>query len=70
LGYHIRWQRKKGTSKRHVYTYPSKKALTGIKAKGRTLTCQKAHPDLTTLLLRINPVVRGGVWIERCNGLI
>jgi RNA-directed DNA polymerase len=59
LGFHIRWRRKRGTSQRYVYIYPSKKALTSIKRKIRTLTCQKAHPDLKTLLLRLNPVVRG-----------
>ncbi|GAB3976400.1 group II intron reverse transcriptase/maturase [Actinoallomurus acanthiterrae] len=59
LGYHIRWRRKRGTSQRHVYTYPSKKALRSIKTKVRTLTCQKAHPDLKALLLRVNSVVRG-----------
>lgn len=59
LGYHIRRQRKRGTNQRHVYTYPSKKALTSIKTKVRALTCQKAHPDLITLLRRVNPVVRG-----------
>jgi RNA-directed DNA polymerase len=59
LGYHIQRRRKKGTSKYYVYLYPSKNALTRVKYRIRALTCQKAHPDLRTLLLRINPVVRG-----------
>jgi RNA-directed DNA polymerase len=59
LGYHIQRRRKRGTSKHHVYLYPSKNALTRVKHKIRALTCQKAHPDLKTLLLRINPVLRG-----------
>jgi RNA-directed DNA polymerase len=59
LGYHIQWRRKRGTNQRYVYTHPSKKALASIKRKVRALTCQKAHPDLKTLLIRINPAVRG-----------
>jgi RNA-directed DNA polymerase len=59
LGYHIRWRRKRGTGKHYVYLYPSKNALTRVKHKIRAMTCQKAHPDLKTLLIRINPVVRG-----------
>jgi RNA-directed DNA polymerase len=59
LGYHIRWRRKKGTSQRHVYIYPSKKALGSITTKVRALTCQKAHPDLKSLLIRVNSVARG-----------
>lgn len=62
LGYHIQRRRKRGTNRRHVYIYPSKNALTRIKRKIRTLTCQKAHPDLKTLLLRVNPVLRG--WCQ------
>jgi RNA-directed DNA polymerase len=59
LGYHIQRRRKRGTSKRHVYTYPSKKALTSVKQRIRALTCQKAHPDLATLLQRVNALLRG-----------
>jgi RNA-directed DNA polymerase len=62
LGYHIQWRRKRGTSQWHVYTYPSKKALASIKAKVRALTCQKAHPDLQALLIRVNSVTRG--WCQ------
>ena len=59
LGYHIQWRRKRGTTKRHVYMYPSKKALTSVKHRIRALTCQKAHPDLATLLKRVNSPLRG-----------
>jgi RNA-directed DNA polymerase len=59
LGYHVQWRRKRGTDKHYVYLYPSKNALTRVKHKIRALTCQKAHPDLKTLLLRVNPVLRG-----------
>ena len=38
LGFRIQRHQKRGTGKRFVYTYPSKKALASIKAKVRTLT--------------------------------
>jgi RNA-directed DNA polymerase len=59
LGFHIQWRFKRGTSKRYVYIYPAKKALTSVKHRIRALTCQKAHPDLTSLLKRVNSLLRG-----------
>jgi RNA-directed DNA polymerase len=59
LGYHIQWRLRRGTSKRHVYLYPSRKALASVQHRIRALTCQKAHPDLTTPLLRVNSLLRG-----------
>ena len=37
LGFHIQRRRKRGTSKRYVYTYPSKKALLSITGKVRAI---------------------------------
>ena len=59
LGYHIQRRRKKGTSKYHVYTYPSKKALVSIMGKVRTLTNGSRHKTLADLLHQLNPVLRG-----------
>jgi RNA-directed DNA polymerase len=59
LGLHIQRKRKRGSSKRYVYTYPSKKALTAIKAKVRTLTRRSSWPTLSILLRRLNPALRG-----------
>jgi RNA-directed DNA polymerase len=59
LGWHIQRRRKRGTAKRYVYTYPSKKALTSITAKVRTLTARTAHRTLADLLHRVNPALRG-----------
>ena len=50
LGFHIQRRRKKGTSKYHVYTYPSKKALASIMGKVRTLTNGSRHKTLADLL--------------------
>jgi RNA-directed DNA polymerase len=50
------------TGKTAIYTYPSKKALTAITDKVRTLTRRAKHRTLADLLRRLNPVLRG--W---CN---
>jgi RNA-directed DNA polymerase len=62
LGFRIQRRRKRGTGKRFVYTYPSKKALGSIIDKVRALTRRSSHRTLADLLRRLNPVVRG--W---CN---
>ena len=59
LGFHIQRRRKKGTSKYHVYTYPSKKALASIMGKVRALTNGSRHKTLADLLHQLNPVLRG-----------
>lgn len=62
LGWRIQRQPKPGTTKRYVYTWPSKKSLTSITAKVRTLTRRNRHRTLADLLRQVNPVLRG--W---CN---
>ena len=59
LGFHIQRRRKKGTSKKAVYTYPSKKALASIMAKVRAITNRARHRTLADLLRQLNPVLRG-----------
>lgn len=59
LGFHIQRRRKRGTGKHVVYTYPSKKALTSIVGRVRTLTNRSSHPALAVLLRQLNPVLQG-----------
>ncbi len=59
LGWRIQRHRKRGTAKQHIYTYPSKKALLSVMAKVRLLTRRSAHRNLSDLLHRLNPVLRG-----------
>ena len=59
LGWRIQRRRKKGTSQRYLYTYPSKKALLSVMARVRTLTGRSQHRTLFDLLHRLNPVLRG-----------
>jgi len=59
LGFRIQRRRKRGTTKRVVYTYPSKKALASIVGRVRALTNRSSHPTLAALLRQLNPVLRG-----------
>jgi RNA-directed DNA polymerase len=59
LGFRIQRRRKRGTNKRVVYTYPSKKALASIVGRVRALTRRSSHPTLAVLLRQLNPVLRG-----------
>lgn len=59
LGFRIQRRRKRGTDKRVVYTYPSKKALASIVGRVRALTPRTSHPTLAALLRQLNPVLRG-----------
>jgi RNA-directed DNA polymerase len=59
LGFRIQRRLKRGTTKRVVYTYPSKKALAAIVGRVRALTRRSSHPTLAVLLRQLNPVLRG-----------
>jgi RNA-directed DNA polymerase len=59
LGWRIQRRRKRGTAKRHLYTYPSKKALLSVTARVRTLTRRSAHRNLLDLLHWLNPLLQG-----------
>jgi len=59
LGWRIQRQTRRGTTKRYVYTYPSRKALRAVMAKVRTLTHGGSDLSLKVLLHRLNPVLRG-----------
>ena len=59
LGFRIQRRRKRGTTGRVVYTYPSKKALASIVGRVRALTRRSSHPTLAALLRQLNLVLRG-----------
>ena len=59
LGWRIQRHRKRGTNRRHVYTYPAKKALKAVMAKVKTICRQNNNEPLAVLLRRLNPVLRG-----------
>jgi len=60
LGFHIRRMRKRGTSKRYVYTVPSTKAIASIMAKVSARTDRSTlHQDLDQLLTGLNQILQG-----------
>ena len=59
LGWHIQRRRKRGTSRRYVYTYPSHKAVKAVTGKVKTRCRQNLNLPLATLLRQLNPVLRG-----------
>jgi len=59
LGFRIQRQTKRGSNKRYVYTWPTKKALASIKAKVKTITKQGTNQPLSDLLRQLNGVLRG-----------
>jgi len=59
LGFRIQRHQQRGSQRRYVYTYPSKKALAAVKATVRTLTKTMRNQPLTVLLHRLNWVLRG-----------
>jgi RNA-directed DNA polymerase len=59
LGWRIQRHQQRGSTRRYVYTYPSKKALAAVKAKVRALTKAMRNQPLRVLLHRLNWVLRG-----------
>jgi len=59
LGMHIQRHKQWGSTKRFVYTYPSRAALAAVKAKVRDATRRSTNQTLATLLHRLNSVLRG-----------
>jgi RNA-directed DNA polymerase len=59
LGFTIRRRRKRGTGQRHIYTYPSKKALRAVRTAVRRLTTRSSTTPPWVALYRMNAVLRG-----------
>jgi RNA-directed DNA polymerase len=59
LGWRIQRHQQRGSSRRYVYTYPSRKALAAVKAKVRAITGQTTNQPLAVVLHRLNWVLRG-----------
>jgi RNA-directed DNA polymerase len=59
LGFHIRWKRKRGTSKWHVYTFIADRPIRSVKAKIRALTNRTSQQDPGAALTRLNQIMRG-----------
>jgi RNA-directed DNA polymerase len=60
LGWHIQRHRKRGSSRRYVCTYPSRKAVKAVTGKVKNI-CRTTGTNLPldALLLRLNPALQG-----------
>ncbi|MYW91685.1 RNA-directed DNA polymerase [Amycolatopsis rubida] len=65
LGWRIQRHRKKGADRSYVYTYPSAKALASVVGKIRAATHKNAYRQLSTLLIRVNQILRGWAFYFR-----
>jgi RNA-directed DNA polymerase len=59
LGFRIQRRLKRGTNKRHVYTFVSGRAIRSVKAKIRALTPRASQRDLEYVLTGLNMVTHG-----------
>jgi RNA-directed DNA polymerase len=59
LGFRIRRKRKRGTSKRYVYTFIDDRPVRSLKAKIRALTHKTSQQDLAYVLTRLGQIMRG-----------
>jgi len=59
LGFRIQRQPKRGSNKRFVYTWPSKKALASIKVKVKAISRRGTNHPLSSILRHLNSVLRG-----------
>ncbi len=59
LGFRIQRQTQRGSDKRFIYSWPSKKAFASIKAKIKMITRQGLNGPLHLLLRRLNAALRG-----------
>jgi RNA-directed DNA polymerase len=60
LGWHIQRHRKRGTTRRYVYTYPARKAVKAVTGKVKA-QCRKTGTGLPldALLVQLNRILRG-----------
>jgi RNA-directed DNA polymerase len=59
LGFRIQRKQQRGSNRRHVYTWPSKRSLSSIKTKVKAMSKQAVNQPLSVLLHRLNMVLRG-----------
>ena len=62
LGFRIRRHQQKGSTRRLVYSYPSKKSMTSIRRKIKTITKRITHQSADLLYQQLSRMVRG--WAQ------
>ena len=59
LGFRIQWKRKRGSAQWHVYTFIGDRPIRSLKAKIRALTYRTSQQNPSSVLIRLNQVMRG-----------
>lgn len=59
LGFHIRWKRKRGSSKWHVYTFIADRPIRAVKTKIRALTRRTSQRNPREVLIQLNQITHG-----------
>jgi RNA-directed DNA polymerase len=59
LGFHVQRHTQRGSTRRLIYTYPSKKSVQSIRRKVKAITKQVTHMDADLLYQRLSSIVRG-----------
>lgn len=66
LGMRIQRHQQRGSAKRYVYTYPTRRGLASVMAKVKAVTSNRTiNQSLSVLLHRLNPILRGWVNYHR-----
>jgi RNA-directed DNA polymerase len=66
LGFRIQWKRKRGSAEWHVYTFIASRPIRSLKAKIRALTYKTSQQNPSSVLIRLNQIMRGSprvVWL-------
>ena len=58
-GFRIQWRRKRGTTKRYVYTFIADRPIRSSKDKVRALTSRLSQQPPRNMLIRLNQIMRG-----------
>jgi RNA-directed DNA polymerase len=59
LGFRIQWKRKRGSADWHVYTFIGDRPIRSLKAKIRALTYRTSQQNPSSVLIRLNLIMRG-----------
>jgi RNA-directed DNA polymerase len=59
LGFRIQWKRKRGSATWHVYTFIADRPIRSLKARIRALTYRTSQQNPSSVLIRLNQIMRG-----------
>ena len=59
LGFRIQWKRKRGSATWHIYTFIGDRPIRSLKAKIRALTYRNSQQNPSSVLIRLNQIMRG-----------